>query len=196
MLELLDIRFSFFCRTTHMNKEGQHPIIFRLTFRNARRDLFTGLYCIKSDWDSNSSRVMISDKNAVAKNRNLDNILRNANNVFDALRFSREDFTVDELVSKLRGEEEEPELLINYLEKGKEGMKKRAGVEITMATYYKYKTSLEYMEEYLVRYHKVKNYTLKKITKEIWYYDYRTKIHHTLKKNPLKFDDLTEFIEC
>jgi type I restriction enzyme M protein len=33
-------------------------------------------------------------------------------------------------------------------------------------------------------------------TKEVWVYDYRTNIHHTLKKNPLKFDDLKEFIEC
>lgn len=33
-------------------------------------------------------------------------------------------------------------------------------------------------------------------TKEIWYYDYRTNVHHTLKKNPLKFDDLQDFINC
>ena len=33
-------------------------------------------------------------------------------------------------------------------------------------------------------------------TKEIWVYDYRTNIHHTLKKNPLKFDDLKDFIKC
>lgn len=32
-------------------------------------------------------------------------------------------------------------------------------------------------------------------TKEIWIYDYRTNVHHTLKKNPLKYDDLKEFIE-
>ncbi len=31
-------------------------------------------------------------------------------------------------------------------------------------------------------------------TKEIWVYDYRTNIHHTLKKNPLKHTDFTEFI--
>lgn len=31
-------------------------------------------------------------------------------------------------------------------------------------------------------------------TKEVWYYDYRTNIHHTLKKKPLRFDDLLEFI--
>lgn len=33
-------------------------------------------------------------------------------------------------------------------------------------------------------------------TKEIWVYDYRTNIHHTLKKNPLKLDDLKDFISC
>lgn len=33
-------------------------------------------------------------------------------------------------------------------------------------------------------------------TKEIWFYDYRTNIHHTLKKNPLKYDDLKDFISC
>ncbi|MBB5396468.1 type I restriction-modification system DNA methylase subunit [Mucilaginibacter sp. AK015] len=33
-------------------------------------------------------------------------------------------------------------------------------------------------------------------TKEIWYYDYRTNVHHTLKKNPLKLEDLQDFIDC
>lgn len=33
-------------------------------------------------------------------------------------------------------------------------------------------------------------------TKEIWVYDYRTNVHHTLKKNPLKLEDLKDFITC
>jgi type I restriction enzyme M protein len=33
-------------------------------------------------------------------------------------------------------------------------------------------------------------------TKEVWFYDYRTNIHHTLKKNPLKLADLQDFITC
>jgi type I restriction enzyme M protein len=33
-------------------------------------------------------------------------------------------------------------------------------------------------------------------TKDVWYYDYRTNIHHTLKKKPLRFDDLQEFVAC
>ncbi|MCB0173288.1 MAG: SAM-dependent DNA methyltransferase [Anaerolineae bacterium] len=33
-------------------------------------------------------------------------------------------------------------------------------------------------------------------TKAVWIYDFRTNIHFTLKKNPLKFEDLQEFIAC
>ncbi len=32
-------------------------------------------------------------------------------------------------------------------------------------------------------------------TKEVWVYDYRTNVHHTLKKNPLKLEDLRDFIQ-
>jgi len=32
-------------------------------------------------------------------------------------------------------------------------------------------------------------------TKEVWYYDYRTNVHHTLKKSPLTFDDLKDFVK-
>lgn len=33
-------------------------------------------------------------------------------------------------------------------------------------------------------------------TKEVWYYDYRTNIHHTLKRNPLRLENLRGFIDC
>ncbi len=33
-------------------------------------------------------------------------------------------------------------------------------------------------------------------TKAVWIYDFRTNIHFTLKKNPLKFEDLQDFIDC
>jgi len=33
-------------------------------------------------------------------------------------------------------------------------------------------------------------------TKDVWIYDFRTNVHFTLKKNPLKFEDLQDFISC
>ena len=33
-------------------------------------------------------------------------------------------------------------------------------------------------------------------TKEVWFYDYRTNVHHTLKKKPMQFEHLADFIAC
>src|ERR1019366_2561781 len=33
-------------------------------------------------------------------------------------------------------------------------------------------------------------------TKEVWFYDYRTNVHHTLKKKTMRLDDLADFIKC
>lgn len=33
-------------------------------------------------------------------------------------------------------------------------------------------------------------------TSEVWFYDYRTNIKHTLKTDPLQFEDLADFIKC
>lgn len=34
------------------------------------------------------------------------------------------------------------------------------------------------------------------VTTEIWVYDYRTNVHHTLKKRPMQLTDLQDFINC
>jgi len=33
-------------------------------------------------------------------------------------------------------------------------------------------------------------------TQEIWFYDYRTNVHHTLKKKPMRLEHLQDFIKC
>ena len=33
-------------------------------------------------------------------------------------------------------------------------------------------------------------------TREVWIYDYRTNVQHTLKKKPMQFEDLHDFIQC
>ena len=33
-------------------------------------------------------------------------------------------------------------------------------------------------------------------TKDVWIYDYRTNIHHTLKKKPMRLEHLQDFIDC
>jgi hypothetical protein len=66
------------------------------------RDIFTGLYCFKNDWDSSNTRVKKTDKEADALNQNLDLIRHKATHAFDELKFSGDSFTIDELVDKIK----------------------------------------------------------------------------------------------
>lgn len=167
MAELLNISFTFSCRTSHDNKEGKSPIVLRITFRGERRDIFTGLYCFKQHWDASSKRISRLEKQANTINKNLEMILQSAKNSFDEMRFSRQVFTIDELVDKIKGKEERPTLLIDYLKEGNRKMLKRVGTEIVRATYNKYNRSLLYMQEFIETEYKVKNLSLQKIDMEL-----------------------------
>jgi site-specific recombinase XerD len=162
-MEHLDINLKFFCRSSHQNSKGQFPIVLRISFRNQVRDIFTGLSCLKQDWDKTSATVLKSDKSAKAINNNLELIRRKANHVFDQLRFSGEFFSIDDFVGKLKGKEQKPQLLIDFMEESNKKMLKRVRVEITKATYYKYKITAVYIREFLLENYKVNNYHLLKI---------------------------------
>jgi site-specific recombinase XerD len=163
MQQLLDFRLSFICRTGHLNAKGKNPIILRVTYNGDRRDIFTGLYCFKKNWNGGEGRVLNTEKDAASINQNLELILRRANNAFDELRFSGDSFSTSQLVEKLKGKGPKPALLIDVLADGIKQIKKRVGVEITKSSYYKYRRSLKYMQEYLEAEYKVKNYTLNRI---------------------------------
>jgi hypothetical protein len=164
--ELLNIRFSYLCRTTRQNEDGKSPIVLRITFRSQRRDVFSGLYCFKDDWDSENTKVKKADREADSLNKNLQVIHQKAAHCFDELKFSGNAFTIDELIDKIRGREERPTLLIEFLEDGSLKMKKRVGTEILNVTYMKYKRSVAYMKDFLQAEYKVKNFSLQKVTME------------------------------
>jgi hypothetical protein len=103
MMKFLDIHFNFLCRTTFKNSKGQYPIILRVIYRSQRRDIFTGVYCHKQEWNSKEAKLFLADKKAGETNRNLDLIMRKANDVFDELRFSGIPFSIDELANKIKG---------------------------------------------------------------------------------------------
>ena len=163
MQQQMHVHFSFLCRTTRTNKKGQSPIVLRIIYRAERRDLYTGLYCSQNDWDTETGRVDSKCRQAATINKNLELINHQAINRFDELKFTGNPFTLDELVNKLKGKEEKPTLLIEFLKTRNEELKLRAGVDIVQATYEKYERILRYMIDFLEKEYKVKNYLLAKI---------------------------------
>jgi site-specific recombinase XerD len=189
MQQLLNIRFSFLCRKTRANSEGKNPIVFRITYRQERRDIFSGLYCDFKDWDAESGRLKHLNKQSAALNNNLDLIRRKANDLFDQFKYSGIDFTLDELVDKLRGKEERPVLLIDYLEEEKNRIEKRLGVDITPATCNKYKCSAKHVQQFLLTEFKVKNYALHRLDSSFLdkYFQYLRSIKNISHNSAVKY---------
>ena len=165
-MQLLNIRFGFICRTTHTNETGQNPIILRVIFRKERRDLFTGIYCTKEDWDSSNGIVLKTNKAYKAINDNLKHIHQKAAHAFDELKFSGTVFTLDDLINKIKGKERRPELLIDYLQDALVEVKKRLNVDISKGTYFKYRKSLHHVIDFVKSEYKAGNYPMAKVDKK------------------------------
>ena len=162
-MEFLNIRFNFICRTTRRNDDNKCPIILRINYRSERRDIYTGLYCDPENWDCKTGKLSIVSKVSPAFNKNLDLIVHKAHQAFDELRFAGTVFTIDELVDKLKGKDERPLLVIDYLKSRNLELKEKSGIDITETTYEKYERSLRHMLSFLELKFNIKNFPLARI---------------------------------
>jgi site-specific recombinase XerD len=157
MQKLMHIHVNFLCRQDRINKKGESPIVLRVIYRRERRDIYTGLYCKNEDWDNEMGVMKIKLKKSVPFNENLDLIRYKAMQVFDEMKYSGIPFTLDELVRKIKGDEEKPVLLAEFLELRKMEMKQRVFIDITPTTFEKYERVLRFALEFLLAEHKTKN---------------------------------------
>jgi hypothetical protein len=99
-----------------------------------------------------------TDRQFIAINQNLEHIIHKAHHAFEELKFSGHQFTLDELVDKLKGKEERPSLLIDYLQDASDKLKNRLDVDLASPTYEKYVRCARHMMTFLETAYKVKNY--------------------------------------
>jgi site-specific recombinase XerD len=163
MVSLLNVHFSFLCRAGRSNKNGESPIVFRVIYRDQRRDLYSGLYCNVRDWNALFERVGPKNHQSETINQNLEKIKFNAIQLFDQLKLAGLPFTIDDLVSRLKGNEDRPILLVEYLQGRVKELTKKVGLDITKATLEKYNRSGRFVEQFIHSQLKVKSFPLFKV---------------------------------
>ncbi len=159
----LDIQLSFFCRTTHQYKNGENPIVLRVVYRNQRSDIFTGLSCPPKYWVPDMYLASPKYKLGVTINRNLIAIQNNALQAFNLLKLSNEEFTIDELVDKIKGKESPPQTILEYIAIKEEELKNKKGVDIAITTWYKYNRTIRYFRDFMKEKKGIKNIPVSKI---------------------------------
>ena len=191
MLQLLDIRFQFYLRTSYSNSEGSHPIIFRTTYRREIRDIFTGLYCEKKSWVKKLRKVLPDDPQAGVLNSNMELIHHKAMEEYDRLRFQSREFSIGELIDNIRGKQPPPQALQEFITEKMEELRLRVDVDITKGTFKKYRTCFKHLQEFLEKQYKVKNIILPSINlgfinKFFGYLRMEKKISHNAAMNYMK----------
>ncbi len=162
--QFLEMECVFHCRTSYKNKEGKNPIILRITLRDNRKDLFTGIYCKKSSWDNAVQRIKNNFEDAAALNQKLERLLFECNEHFNALKYSGKIFFINDLVRRIKGKEELPPTIMAYLAYKAKELKLRVGVDITKATLQKYLRCAKHLEEFLQSKHKHNDLNISAIT--------------------------------
>lgn len=153
----MHVHFSFLCRTWKVNKKAQSPVVLRIVYRDESRIFYTGLYCNRKEWNNDIGKVDFQSKQAATINRNLELINYQAMQDLDQLKFSGIPFTIDELVSRLKGKEERPTLMIEYLNGRCNELCKKLGIDISPTTFEKYERSSRFVIHFLKKDFKVKN---------------------------------------
>lgn len=153
----LDIRISFFVRKSFTKPNGRNPIVLRIGYRGQRRDVFTGLDTDPAIWNSQDSRIVGTTKEILRKNNELERIQYKVREHFDELKFLRKVFTIDELILKIKGEEEPPQSFLEYADRKIEEYRDKVGLDIAITTFYKYKRTRNYLIDFLQEFHRTTN---------------------------------------
>lgn len=164
---LLDISLHFFCKGQQTYKNGLNPISLRITFRGERREILTGLSCKKNDWFADMQQVNPRGRLAASTNKELFNILHKVTSRFHELQYSGIDFTIDELVDKIKGREAPPQSLAEYMELKQKELQERLRVDLAVTTFFRYKRTIKYMSEFLITRKGVKNIAVSSINTEL-----------------------------
>ena len=158
---LFELNMSFVLRTSYKFSNGEHPIVLRLKYRGDKKDVNTGLTVLSENWIG--GHVVQRAKKAVVINQQLQEITHQCRTIFEKLKITYGDFTLNELVERLKGNETPPETLWEYVSGKLNELKQRVEVDLAITTYYKYTRTATYLKEYMDKKMSLKNIPVSRV---------------------------------
>ena len=159
-------KISFILRTSFRQKNGEHPIVLKITYLGDRKEINTGFSVNSTDWSAGAGMVDPKLKKSIAINKELFSIHHQVESLFLKMKEELGDFRLVELVERLKGKQEPPQSVIEYVDLKLEDLKSRVGIDIARTTYYKYKRTARYLSEYLMQSQSTCNLPVSRINQE------------------------------
>ena len=162
-IRLSEINISFILRTNHQLSNGEYSILLRLQYHGQLKDIATGLSTRKEHWIAGNGIVSIRNKKAGIINEQIDDIQYKVRQVFEKMKHTLGDFTLDELILRIKGKDDAPVNLMEYVDERIRHYDSRVRIDLAVTTFYKYKRTRNYLYDFLHQKYKLKNIPLSRV---------------------------------
>ena len=178
------IKILFVISAIRINKKGLVPLVCRITYLSRRKPFATGLFINPNNWNSTLQKTIPQDTEHIQINTQLSLIKQEINQAFLFLQVQQEQFDVDDIYLKYKGEDiKQAKTLMEVFTLHNTKMNALVGIEYTKSTYSKFVEAKQHIEDFLIYQNKKKNILLEDITlKFLQDFDYYLKTKKAFKQ--------------
>lgn len=144
-----ELKVHFYLRKTDEKKNGECPVIGKITIGKDVVQFSAKLTAKASLWDIVSGRVTGKSKHATEINATLDKINVAVNTSYRKLQEIKNTITASEVKNTFQGIASGQETLISYFARHNEDFKKRVGVNRELSTQVQYENSLNHLKRFM-----------------------------------------------
>lgn len=178
-----DLKVHFYLRKTNEKKNGECPVIGKITIGKDVAQFSAKITAKASLWDVVSGRVTGKSKHAIETNEALDKINVAINASFRKLQEHGIKISATNVKNTFQGIASEQETLIKFFTRYNEEFKKRVGVNRELSTYRHYEFSLQHLKRFMSLKYKLSDMPFTQLDFSfIEKYDYYLRIE--LKRKP------------
>lgn len=150
-----DLKVHFYLRKTSEKKNGECPVIGKITIGKDVAQFSAKIIAKVSLWDVVSGRATGKTSHATEVNATLDKINVAINTSYHKLQKEKTTITASDVKNAFQGIASEQETLIKYFEQHNDDLKKRVGVNRELSTYQYYEISLMHLKRFMSLKYKV-----------------------------------------
>jgi len=165
----------FFLQRNRTNKMGKCPIRCRITFLKTRKEFSTGIFIIPDDWDSGKQKASPPSTENTLLNNKLSLIHQQIDKAFLMLQILPNDFDVDDIYRKYKGEDSKEEItILGAYDLHNDKTKKLIGIDFNQLSWSRYVESRRKVALFITKIYNRKDIKLKdldlKFIKDLEYF--------------------------
>ncbi len=152
----------FVLQKIKINKKGQCPIKCRITFLKSRKEFSTGIFINPDYWDSGKQKALPQNKENIILNNKLSLIHQQIDKAFLMLQILPNDFDVDDIYRKYKGEDSKEEItILGAYDLHNDKTKKLIGIDFNKLSWSRYVESRRKVALFITKFYKKKDVRLK-----------------------------------